>query len=622
MLTTKEASYSYLKIPIFERTKYTEYDLEGIMGEYITAITNNWLMKLPDTNPAIIDMFSVRDTQPYRNYLPWSGEFAGKYLTGAIQILRLTNDNKLRLYLNTFVNKLISLQDPVDGYIGPFIKADRLTGLDSVSNQPTWDVWGHYHIMLGLLMWFEDTGNDKVLKCATMIADMVCEKFLYSGKKIIETSYMYSTEMNHSIIHGLALIYKITGLQKYLDMVYQIIEEYQLYDNDNKQGGDFIRLALSGNEFYQISRARWESLHNLIGIAELYFVTGNEDYRTVIENFWWSIVKYDRHNNGGFSSGEGAVGNPYDPRAIETCCTVAWIALSIEMLRLTGNSIVADELEMSTLNQVIGYQSPDGLFCTYNTPMDGTRVPSMEEIGFQIRPGSEEINCCSANAPRGFGMISDWALMSDKEGIVLNWYGPSTLNSIVKSVPVSITQITEYPKTGHIMLIIEAQDLISFNLKLRIPYWSENTMVKVNGEYITDVTPGKYLVLNRAWNSNDKVEINLDMTLRYWKGENECAEKSSIYHGPLLLAITGEDKELHDIVFDANTLNELAIVKSGGPILSQVIIEVPISNGTIRLQDYGTIGIDRVQYKTWLNVKNTFLVPFTQSNPGRSWRYV
>ena len=128
----------------------------------------------------------------------------------------------------------------------------------------------------------------------------------------------------------------------------------------------------------------------------------------------------DRHNNGGFSSGEKATGNPYDRGAIETCCTIAWIAMSVEMLKLTGDSVVADEIELSTLNSVLGMHSASGRWATYNTPMDGIRRASAHSIVFQAREGSPELNCCSVNSARGFGHVSDWAVMRDGEGLMVN----------------------------------------------------------------------------------------------------------------------------------------------------------------------------------------------------------
>src|SRR5262249_9748757 len=160
-------------------------------------------------------------------------------------------------------------------------------------------------------------------------------------------------------------------------------------------------------------------------------------------------AKLDRHNNGGFSSGEQAQGNPYHPGAIETCCTIAWLAMGVEMLRLTENSVVADELELTTLNSVFGMHSPTGRWATYNTPMDVVRKASVRDIGFQARPGTPELNCCSVNSARGFGMISDWALMQDKDGLIVNWYGPGAMTTKMPSgVTLKLGQETDYPREG------------------------------------------------------------------------------------------------------------------------------------------------------------------------------
>ena len=92
------------------------------------------------------------------------------------------------------------------------------------------------------------------------------------------------------------------------------------------------------------------------------------------------------------------------------------MAVSVDMLRMTGVPIVADELELATFNAMLGGQSPTGRWWTYNTPMDGVRKASAHDIVFQARPGSPELNCCSVNGPRGLGMLAEWAVMQQGDG--------------------------------------------------------------------------------------------------------------------------------------------------------------------------------------------------------------
>jgi DUF1680 family protein len=248
-------------------------------------------------------------------------------------------------------------------------------------------------------------------------------------------------------------------------------------------------------------------------------------------------VRSDRHNNGGFSSGEKASGNPYDRGAIETCCTIAWIALSVEMLKLTGNPLVADEIELSTLNSVLGMHSPTGRWASYNTPMDGVRRASAHEIVFQAREGSPELNCCSVNSPRGFGMLGEWAVMRDKKGIILNYYGPSTITAETGAgVPVTLTQETDYPASGRIVLRVNPARECPLLLKLRIPRWSRQTHVTLNGQPLQGAHAGGYLAIDRTWQPGDVITLDLDLSLHTWPGECESNGLTSVYRGPILLA--------------------------------------------------------------------------------------
>ena len=155
-----------------------EIKLAGPVQNYLAAITRNWLLPAPEANPAILAMFADRDRTPYRDLLPWSGEFAGKYITGATQVLRTTGDVSLHDHLHRFIAQLVALQD-ADGYLGPFSRGHRLTGsAPNIGGKEggTWDAWGHYHTMLGLLLWHEATGEAPALAAARKIGDLFCNR--------------------------------------------------------------------------------------------------------------------------------------------------------------------------------------------------------------------------------------------------------------------------------------------------------------------------------------------------------------------------------------------------------------------------------------------------------------
>ncbi len=629
--------------PSCEPVTRPRFVLEGWLAAYLRGVTDNWLLTAPLANPAMLEMFRDRDCPPYRQLVPWAGEFAGKYLTAAVQVLRVTGDPRLRAFLEDFVGRLVGLQ-AADGYLGPWPQAHRLTNFDPLQQEQgmlTWDTWGHYHVMLGLLLWHTETGDTRALTAATRIGDLLCATYLgQRERRLVDTG---STEMNLAPAHSLCLLYKKTGMQRYLEMALQIVDEFGAAGPDGPLAGDYLRQALAGREFFEMPKPRWESLHPIMALAELYWITGDAQYRRAFEHIWWSIVKLDRHNTGGFSSGEKASGNPYDRGPIETCCTIAWIALSVEMLRLTGDSVVADELELSTLNSVTGMHSTTGRWATYNTPMDGIRRASAHSIVFQAREGSPELNCCSVNSPRGFGMLSEWAVMQDGDGLRLNYYGPSTISVTLPSgVRVTLAQVTEYPLAGRLTLRVDPAEACAFMLRLRIPFWSAETQVFLNGELVPGVRPGCYLALERTWVPGDTVTLDFDMSLHFWAGEQECAGLTSVYRGPLLLAYDHrynldhralpqvrhyeEWKPQNDTLLpmpslDARTMQgEWVIWEDWSPPL--LLLEFKAADGRlVHLCDFGSAGEAGTPYRSWLVITHTPApAEFLPENPLRSRR--
>lgn len=601
----------------------TSFDLHGPVRGYLDGVTAHWLHTAPESNPAMLEMFRDRDRLPLRDMVPWAGEFAGKYLVSAVQVWRVTGDPALRARIADFVARLVALQAD-DGYLGPWPKDSRLTGHAPNAGPKggdTWDAWGHYHVQLGLLLWHDETGDALALDAARRIGDLFCTRF--EGNRLVDTG---STEMNLAPIHGLCLLYRKTRDPRHLAMARRICDEFAARGADGKPlAGDYLESALAGKEFFQMPKPRWESLHPILGLAELHRITGEERYRTAFTRIWWSIAKLDRHNNGGFSSGEQAQGNPYHRGAIETCCTIAWTALGVAMLEMTGDPVVADELELSTLNSILGLHSPNGRWVTYNTPMDGTRLASAHDIVFQARAGSPELNCCSVNGARGLGLIGDWAVLGAGDGLLVNWYGEGTVQTrLPDGTKVTITQSTRYPADGRVSLRISSSRRKRFPVSLRIPHWSEKTSVTIAGRPGPAATPGSYLRLDRTWGRGETVVLEFDFRPRFWRGERESAGTSSVFRGPLLLAYDRRHNAMDPAdlpELDAASMDLRPVAAEGWmpPIL---LLEATAVDGRkVRLCDFATAGVGGSPYRSWLRIRSAPAAEFSRSNPLRTARF-
>ena len=593
-----------------------QFAFGGPIGTRLEANLRHWLLIAPKANPGMVEMLRRKDARvrytpsPHRSHpnpgvVDFAGEFVGKYLISAIQGRRTTDDPDLEPTIRRVVRELIAVQAE-DGYLGPFPKGERLLG--------HWDLWGHYHWMLALMIWHQETGDEEAYAAVLRAADLVCNLYLDTGRRVLQAG---AHEMNMAIIHVLARLYRESGEARYLRMTRAI-------EKDWEESGDYFRAGLAGRPFFRTPRPRWESLHGLQGMVELYRITGDDAYRRAFLNLWRSIRNLDRHHDGSFSTGEGAIGTPYASGAIETCCTVAWIAISIDALRLTGDSRIADELERSTLNAIPAAQHPSGRWWTYDTPMDGVRRAFHDHVNWQCRPGAPELGCCPVNGPRGLGMLSEWAVMLDEGGPLVNYYGPGTTAlTLLDGRPLSLRQETTYPVGATVALIVDSAEPMELDLRLRIPAWSRQSQVAVNGEQVEWVEAGRYLSVRRGWSPGDRVVLTLDMGLRTEPGGGQRKGKTSLFRGPLLLTYDhhyNRQDRAGPPTLDPGKLGARLLPLPDETLPPWILVEVGSGEEREVLCDFASAGAYGTAYWSWLPAVDLAPGPFYLGSPVEGQR--
>ncbi len=583
-----------------KRPNFSRFDARGVTAELCKNISERWLKGIAETNPAILTMFRDRDAKPYRDLLAWSGEFAGKYLTSAYFVYLETGDEALKEYVVGFIDRLLARQDE-DGYLGCYSRETRFTG--SLPQTPdkrpwTWDCWAHYHIMYGLLLWNEETGNERYFKAVERMAALLMNTF-YNGKKnIVSTG---CSEMNLAVYHVFGRLYNRTGKEEYLAFA-RAAEA----DMGSGESGDWLEWAARGGRFCDCRKPRWESLHVVMGFAEMYKGTGERKYLAALKATVESILETDVHNTGGFSTGEQAIGTPYQNGVVETCCVVAFDALVLELYRLTGELSLVDFLETAHYNAAMGAVSPSGAWATYDTPMEGEKLANFHGCDFQSRPGAPMLNCCSVNFPRGVAEMAEWAVTEDEKGIYINNFEPCRLVWAGGEIAIS----GEYPFGNQVKISCRAERETR-GIFVRVPSWSKRTSLRLNGKE-SETGAGVYV---RIPNAGD-AEICFDFSARFIAGKEAYAGKYSVYQGPILFAY---DLSLNRAFSRLNggtgftTAERLAEMRVPALRFSdfenaEMIrgeggrAEMRLPSGVV-LCDFYRAGADGGLYKTWLEIE-------------------
>lgn len=457
----------------------------------------------------------------------WRGEYWGKMMRGACFVYAYSEDETLYQVLKDSVVDMLSTQDEY-GRISSYGIEHEFDG---------WDIWGRKYVLLGMQYFLEickDTAlSDRIIKSMCRQVDYIMRKIgdPAKGKLLITKATRHWRGLNSSsLLEPVIRLYNLTKEDKYLDFASYIV------DCGGTDVVNIYDLAYEDKLYpyqYPVTKA-YEMTSCFEGLLEYYRVTGIEKYKTSIVNYANKILESDftiigccgcTHELFDHSTVRQANTNN-DMIMQETCVTVTMMKFLYQMTLLTGEAKYVDAFEISLYNAYLGSintekvieqtilkKHPDWSieplpFDSYSPLTAGTRGNGIG--GLKVMSDNHYYGCCACIGSAGLGLVPKMVMLASTRGFVINLY----LDGIVQMVTSSGNHLifrmeTTYPVSGRIKITIDMEESERFELLIRIPAWSIQTEMTVNGEAVE--AENGYTKIERNWHTGDVVELQLDM---------------------------------------------------------------------------------------------------------------
>lgn len=292
------------------------------------------------------------------------------------------------------------------------------------------------------------------------------------------------------------------------------------------------------------------------GAARLYEVTGDPQYRKIVELFWKDAVDQrgmfatTGNNAGEFWIPPGQFGRFLGARTQEHCTVYNMIRVAQYLLRWTGDARYADYIERALYNGVLAQQNPHTGMVSYFLPLEpGAKKSWSTEMS--------DFWCCLGTSVQAQAMYESLIYYRAPDGITVSQFIPSeaslgedgnrihlrqeiddAADEANFSAPGETTQVA-------IDLTIASDSAAPWTLRIRQPAWA-----LAAGAVTVDGTPAPatvsdrgYLEIRRSWKSAH-VRVTFSKRLRREPLPGD-SRRFALVDGPVVLAaLTATEPEL------------------------------------------------------------------------------
>jgi uncharacterized protein len=188
-------------------------------------------------------------------------------------------------------------------------------------------------------------------------------------------------------------------------------------------------------------------------------------------------------------------------------------------------------------NGALSGLSRDGEHYFYANPLESDGTPTRWE--WHTCP------CCTMNVSRLVASVGQYFISTAADGVAFHLYGGIASEVEIGGTRVLLREVSTYPWSGDIKIHVDPASPAAFDVKLRIPGWSEGAQVAVNGEAVDVAAADKgYLTIHRQWAKGDVITLDLPMPpvrLYAHPGVIMDAGRVALKRGPLVYCVEETD---------------------------------------------------------------------------------
>ena len=438
------------------------------------------------------------------------------------------------------------------------------------------------HMIEAAIAYDQATGKRKLLDVMERYCDCIERAF------ITEKTAAFNTPGHEEIELALFKLYRYTKNEKYKRMA-----EFFLTNRGTEQDHETFEpanwklekeYAQDNADIYHLEEAFGHSVRALYlysGIADMALENNDKALKESLDRVWNDIVNRKLYITGGV--GSTRVGEmftvPYDlpnhTAYAESCCAIAFIMFAMRMRRIEQSAKYGHLIEHIMYNNLLSSTSLSGKAFFYENPLE---IP-MEDYGrlhsypfsqkherLAIRERVEVFNCscCPPNINRFFAEIGD-LICFDSDHAMIEQYMSGTVNSAFGQIKIAEAYATKGTAS------VSCKDYKADKISLRMPTWTNNYTVKLNGSPVTEKPVDGYLTL--AVPAAFEIELCFEIKPRFIAANPKVRAdvgRMALCYGPLVYCLEGVDngERLNQISVSPAAAKNATLIKDFHPFLS------------------------------------------------------